>query len=695
MPKTEEWKCRYVRLIRGQGQTDEHGRQFCGRARAFVSHSWDSEWSALVDAIGAHSDRWVHEHPDEPEPPYYWIDIFAINQHSGTDESNDDMPGWDSMAPDRGFQRVIDRAGLVLALQDRWDDPRIVHRVWCLYEMTTALSSDDGPSRVPTSERGFHRVEGIIGGADLRDMRARIGGEGTLGAIEEQIGRIDVSTANATNPEDKVKIFALIECAGGCEQLNERVRAMQRRLLVEHARRMVDQRWTTEELRAEHWLTLALARHGGLLPWAKGFSIVVMIAGFGLLAYSLYELFFNEVLILGVQAGSGGLLLFAAILGIIAQRLETARLRRLGPARHANLAAVSVLTREIVFGVACNFVVPIALALGPWASLLVDRSAGGRETNDKLTMQLVAAAGCIPPFGSGFVFFVALLVYGSSSGMETRANFMLKVAQLAHGSAMLDVAETCLHDCLKLCGRHGNVFSAMKAHSRLAAVMVRSGRMAEAKAHESAMHGLCAAQLTGWRGFLRTYVSSEAPRSLLGLAHEHEDPGLRAAYYLAELYAGLQDADAAVAELARACEMGLDGIESDALFEVVRLQRPEEFARLEARISENVRQRRYARVWRGRLFALTLLGMFASLFSAMLFLQATSCACADVDADATDCPLWAQAGECTRNPAYMTEFCTKSCKVCSGGSLCGALALDSPVCTVRAGGLCRRVLLSR
>ncbi len=104
VPKTLQRRCRYVRLLRGQNSTDEAGRPDYGKALAFVSHSWDSEWAELVDAIKAHSDRWVRDHPTE-EPPYYWIDIFAINQHSGTVECTDDMPDWNDMAPDRGFQR--------------------------------------------------------------------------------------------------------------------------------------------------------------------------------------------------------------------------------------------------------------------------------------------------------------------------------------------------------------------------------------------------------------------------------------------------------------------------------------------------------------------------------------------------------------------------------------------------------------
>ena len=41
--------------------------------------------------------------------------------------------------------------------------------------------------------------------------------------------------------------------------------------------------------------------------------------------------------------------------------------------------------------------------------------------------------------------------------------------------------------------------------------------------------------------------------------------------------------------------------------------------------------------------------------------------CAD---DNTNCPGWAQAGECTKNPNYMKVSCKKSCNTCSSSSQC-------------------------
>jgi hypothetical protein len=452
--------------MREQNQTDEAGRPYYGKALAFVSHSWDSEWAELVDAIKAHSDLRVRTNPTE-EPPYYWVDIFAINQHFGTDEFQADLPDWDNMAPDRGFQHVIRSTGTVLALQDSWVDPRVVHRVWCLYEMTTALAVDNGPSRVPTCIRGFHRVEGLIGGKDLRHMRAMIGSSSKFNAIEAQIGRIDVRNANATKLEDKDRTFALIEREGGYEQLNERVRSTQRRLLVEHARRMLDQQWTADELAAEPPLSRALARLGWLLPWAFRILFGVVCISVAWLMYVLTEKFVGNASdsfindgCIGVVAALGS----ALALLIIVQLLDEQRARRLGPRSDVGRAALSKLAMQVWAGVVCNFVVPIGFGLGPWAVVLVARSTGQHWSLNAYSADVT--------FGTIALALIALFTnFLSFNEMNAQAEFMIRVARLAQRSAMLDVAERCLRGCLELCARYGGTTYALEANARLVALL--------------------------------------------------------------------------------------------------------------------------------------------------------------------------------------------------------------------------------
>jgi hypothetical protein len=319
---------------------------------------------------------------------------------------------------------------------------------------------------------------------------------------------------------------------------------------------------------------------------------------------------------------------FALLLAYIVQFLEGQRASRLGPSRDVGRAAIGELTMRIWAGVACNFVAPIGVGLCPWA-------VGSVSYGEAQHAYTLYVTGIVE--GSVALFFIAYFTHVISfSEMNARAEFMIRVARLAQRSAMLDVAERCLRDCLELCARYGGTFHALEANARLVALLVQSGRMAEAMPHESAVRNVCATQLTGWRAFLRKYVAYGAPRSLTKIAlmktidgelsflveDDDDMADLGAAYAMARLHAGLQHADAAVAELTKACDMRLaeDGVDNDELFEVVRLQMPEEFAVLHARIAENRRKRIVARSDRRMLLLLIAFGLVCSYMMAAVVL---------------------------------------------------------------------------
>jgi hypothetical protein len=137
---------------------------------------------------------------------------------------------------------------------------------------------------------------------------------------------------------------------------------------------------------------------------------------------------------------------------------------------------------------------------------------------------------------------------------------------------------------------------------------------------------------------------------------------------------GTSMAPGAVAELARACEMGLAdaAIGDDELFQRIRGERPDEFAGLCARAANNGHKRGRALVWRRILLALIFGALVISFTGGLLLLLDTDVdrtpaqVCKDVYT--TNCSLWAVAGECPQNPDYMTANCAKSCKICSGAS---------------------------
>ena len=157
VPSTCDRMVRYIEL-RGvhDGRDAATGRPYVGEAVHFFSYSWDSPWQDVVDALVAHTERAVAEGIPEP---YYWIDVFAVNQHlatppwkctSGLAECPgcaavaSDMHDWKTADPNhpKGFERVIACTRHTLVLMEPWDSPRPPTRVWCLFEQYTTIVKD-------------------------------------------------------------------------------------------------------------------------------------------------------------------------------------------------------------------------------------------------------------------------------------------------------------------------------------------------------------------------------------------------------------------------------------------------------------------------------------------------------------------------------------------------------------------------
>ncbi|KAK3285002.1 hypothetical protein CYMTET_7376 [Cymbomonas tetramitiformis] len=217
---TRDRKCRFSEVA-SLAQEDTDGYPYFGSAYAFVSHSWDSPWESLVDAVSLHSTQWLRDHPGET-PPYYWIDIFAVNQYWGTAANQSDMYDFRTPNENVGFPRVIRAAGRTLVLQEPWHNPRPDKRVWCLFEMNKTLEQG--------CELGV-----LLDRIDREECRWKIVGQRGLRLIEQAVLAIDVANANATVESDRDDIFSLVQATTGVDGLNDAVRSRLRDWLVEFA----------------------------------------------------------------------------------------------------------------------------------------------------------------------------------------------------------------------------------------------------------------------------------------------------------------------------------------------------------------------------------------------------------------------------------------------------------------------------
>lgn len=89
----------------------------------------------------------------QPEP-YYWVDVFAVQQHTGAPDAPDWQPsksstelsrqqGADDMMQDRvedkGFKACVSRTKKTVMHLEPWFAPESISRVWCLFEIFTTL----------------------------------------------------------------------------------------------------------------------------------------------------------------------------------------------------------------------------------------------------------------------------------------------------------------------------------------------------------------------------------------------------------------------------------------------------------------------------------------------------------------------------------------------------------------------------
>lgn len=167
----------------------------------------------MISALSAHTTKAVNDgHPI----PYYFIDLFGLNQHKTA------MHLWQcrkgltdctacvkrqKQAPDllsmqmEDYSKVCGHARHTLMMLDQaWDDTRVYTRVWPLFQAHATLRSGG-------------RVEIIMGEKQTQEMHRQflVGFHGLVLSIESADSKLAVSEFD----EDKERVLGAIEHQGG------------------------------------------------------------------------------------------------------------------------------------------------------------------------------------------------------------------------------------------------------------------------------------------------------------------------------------------------------------------------------------------------------------------------------------------------------------------------------------------------
>lgn len=215
--------CAYVDAVEGERMT--------GRATHMLSYTWAYRLRDIVDSLGS----FCQSQSLSPSDTYIWICCLCINQHRVKEAQarNEHIP-FHRFAAEFGSR--VENIGNVLALMTPWKAPKYVSRVWCIFELSTALQLQDSGCQLDIIMPPSQAVE---------FAQAIFDGPG-MEQLWESLKAIRVEKAQASVEQDKVNILEMIEANGGYAKHNAAVVKRLQMWLSESAESQVMQKLQIE-----------------------------------------------------------------------------------------------------------------------------------------------------------------------------------------------------------------------------------------------------------------------------------------------------------------------------------------------------------------------------------------------------------------------------------------------------------------
>jgi tetratricopeptide (TPR) repeat protein len=177
----------YVDCIRGE--------DLVGPANVMLSYTWDY---SIKDIVTTLHDQCIAEGRD-PKRTYVWICCFCNNQHR---ISEGEVPFEEFR---KTFYGTVTGVGTVWSMMSPWNKPKYLTRVWCIFELYVANDDDGVTSNIimPQMEKE-NMIEAL----------------GDIDNLFNALSNTRIENAEASLPEDKKNILALIEGTVGYTEFN-------------------------------------------------------------------------------------------------------------------------------------------------------------------------------------------------------------------------------------------------------------------------------------------------------------------------------------------------------------------------------------------------------------------------------------------------------------------------------------------
>lgn len=174
-----------------------------GDATHMLSYSWTYAIGDIVDALVDFCDS----NGLDPKRTYIWMDCFCVNQHP----RKHDGPPRSGAGGLEAFETRVASIGHVLAMIAPWQNPDCLQRIWCLFELYTAIMKECHVTVVmPRREKE----------ALLSDIIGKTGG---VEALFDILGDTKIQHAQASCEMDRTAILDIVRASPGYYAFNHAV----------------------------------------------------------------------------------------------------------------------------------------------------------------------------------------------------------------------------------------------------------------------------------------------------------------------------------------------------------------------------------------------------------------------------------------------------------------------------------------
>merc|ERR1712066_1080280 len=103
-----------------------------------MGHMLSYTWQYKVEDIVSVLEQFCRDKTMHEERVVVWICCFCINQHRIKQvQDHGEQVKFEDFK--RLFAERVSGIGNIIAMMEPWDDPKYVHRVWCNFELFTAV----------------------------------------------------------------------------------------------------------------------------------------------------------------------------------------------------------------------------------------------------------------------------------------------------------------------------------------------------------------------------------------------------------------------------------------------------------------------------------------------------------------------------------------------------------------------------